>query len=301
MVQDIGSAYMEPKVQNKLSGVSMDQRVDAILKWKQNRGDFIDHPSYAKSQPHLLHEKLETNIHFKPLGKASPVIICDMFPNLSRFPLLTSYGEQFLFKKFNYIKALIHRRYFKKLPLALTKRQYNNIEKLISAADATREILITSNLRMAVKFCMQRFRHDPQLEFMLTESYMCLMKAVEKFDVHLGFKFSTYACNAMWRGLYRLNDYNKLINSKALQLDMNDCIFDECFAQNAVAAAMINEEMGNIKDIMDHCLNPREYQVIIRRYMHGETLVAIGGLLRISKERVRQIEMAAINKIRDFI
>ncbi|MDE0556654.1 MAG: sigma-70 family RNA polymerase sigma factor, partial [Candidatus Poribacteria bacterium] len=57
-----------------------------------------------------------------------------------------------------------------------------------------------------------------------------------------------------------------------------------------------------ITEVLNRKLNPRETQVIILRYglMDGTeyTLADIGDKLRISRERVRQIEAEAIGKLK---
>lgn len=77
----------------------------------------------------------------------------------------------------------------------LTREEEVSLAKRIEAGDeVARQIMIESNLRLAISIAKKYSRYGSSLEDLIQESNIGLMKAVEKFDWRRGFKFSTYAC-----------------------------------------------------------------------------------------------------------
>jgi RNA polymerase primary sigma factor len=77
----------------------------------------------------------------------------------------------------------------------LTKEEEINLAKRIEKGDSyARDLMIKSNLRLAVSIAKKYYKSGCSMEDLIQESNIGLMKAVEKYDWRKGFKFSTYAC-----------------------------------------------------------------------------------------------------------
>ena len=77
----------------------------------------------------------------------------------------------------------------------LTKEQEVALAKRIENGDElARQIMIESNLRLAISIAKKYAKYGGNLDDLIQESNVGLIKAVEKFDWRRGFKFSTYAC-----------------------------------------------------------------------------------------------------------
>ena len=77
----------------------------------------------------------------------------------------------------------------------LTREEEVALAKRIeSGDDEARKKMIESNLRLAISIAKKYSQYGGNLEDLIQESNIGLMRAVEKFDWRRGFKFSTYAC-----------------------------------------------------------------------------------------------------------
>ena len=86
--------------------------------------------------------------------------------------------------------------YFKHLSRGrlLTREEEVELSQMIEAGDnAARQRMIESNLRLAVSIAKRHQRSGCNLEDLIQESNVGLIKAVDRFDWRRGFKFSTYA------------------------------------------------------------------------------------------------------------
>jgi len=77
----------------------------------------------------------------------------------------------------------------------LTRRQEFDLAKRIQQGDLeARKKLIESNYRLVLSIAKKYHREEFNFEDLVQESSIGLIKAVDKFDPDLGYKFSTYAC-----------------------------------------------------------------------------------------------------------
>ena len=77
----------------------------------------------------------------------------------------------------------------------LTKSQEVNLSKETKKGNlAARKKLIESNYRLVLSIAKKYHRSDIDFNDLLQESNIGLLKAVDRFNPDLGYKFSTYAC-----------------------------------------------------------------------------------------------------------
>ena len=76
----------------------------------------------------------------------------------------------------------------------LTREEEVELSKRVEAGDKfARDKMVSANLRLAVSIAKKYQNRGADLEDLIQESNIGLMKAVDRFDWRRGFKFSTYA------------------------------------------------------------------------------------------------------------
>ena len=241
----------------------------------------------------------------------------------------------------------------------------DQLETADQITHGTKLKIVEANLRLVASIAKQHHFSKTSLTFLdlMQEGSLGLMRAVDKFDHTLKFRFSTYATWWIMQSIKRaLDQQGQIIRVpcyigearraiKQAQSDLTAELGREPTTSEIASAveltekkvseifnatrdpvpldAPINEDSPDgsfselipdqsqitpenylldyakievITESLNRTLNPRETQVIILRYglIDGTeyTLADIGDKLRISRERVRQIEAEAIEKLK---
>lgn len=168
-----------------------------------------------------------------------------------------------------------------------------------------RDRIVLGNRKLAFR-AVQKWRPPSQLaDDLAAECQVVLIKAVAAYNPWLGIRFSTYAFTCLMRALSRLSQRHAADRlSRSLPLDSLPCgepPLARADAPSEPAAARVDVFLR-----ADHTLlTPREKAVLIRRYCpdggRAETLEQVGHELGLSKERVRQLQSAALGKLREAL
>ena len=261
------------------------------------------------------------------------------------------------------IEAQVNRQFM--LEAGLDGRALDYIQAEIEhGRDITRhgkESLVRANLRLVISVSKKFVNRGLQFSDLIQEGNIGLMKAVDKFDYHRGYKFSTYATwwirQAITRGIadqgrtirlpvHMIETINRLLRvSKEFLIEEHREPTPEEMAQQlgtevskvksalkiAKDAISLDTPIGDdgetflgdfiedqdrpgphdvsITASLSECLNqvmstltPREAKVLKMRYgidvEYDHTLEEVGKCFAVTRERIRQIEAQAIQKLK---
>jgi len=234
--------------------------------------------------------------------------------SLYEVPLLNKDQEQHLFRKMNYLKFKAGKLLDKlKLPSGkvntsqLRTQDLDRVESLLAEANAIKDQLINCNMRLVVAIAKRHAGQGENFFELLSDGNMSLIRAVEKFDYSRGNKFSTYASWAIMKNFARSIPEEK--HRRERYLTGNEEIFATAADMRSNEREMVataEHASSSVHNLLEQ-LEPREREIIRMRAgldseaKKGLTLEKIGEKLGITKERVRQLNVRAMRKLRGLV
>ncbi len=224
---------------------------------------------------------------------------------LYEVPLLSAAQERDLFRLYNYLKYKADKLRGKLDLNRIRTTQLREIEQLLLQANVAKNKMVRANLRLVVSIAKKHVGGVQNLFELISDGNVSLMMAVEKFDYSRGNRFSTYASWAIIR------NFARSVPRERYQLDRfatgHDGILDVAAGMQTYDPNDVNpSELRESIDVVLAQLNPRERAVLIEHYGLDErntpfTFDQLGRHMGISKERVRQIEIQALKKLRSIL
>jgi RNA polymerase primary sigma factor len=264
--------------------------------------DYIPCRQFSKADA----ERLATDL---PAAAAVPLERADAAPptgagitpyiaSLYQTRLLAKEEEQFYFRRMNWLKfraAAVRGRLDRR---RASLRQIEQVEGLLAEAETVKAILITANLRLVVSIAKKFVDATWVFEELVSEGNLALMRAVEKFNFALGNRFSTYATYAIQRHFYRLSHRGRQQRKRFVADDeAAEQVHDYCSS----------DQIAMLKDLFSGFLaelEPRERRIVVARFgFDGKpprTFRELGSQMGVCKERIRQIQSRAMEKLREL-
>ena len=218
-------------------------------------------------------------------------------------PLLNREQEGHLFRKFNYLKYRAAKLRGELNPAKARSSQMDKIEQLYSAAVKVKNQIVQANLRLVVSIAKRHVSATEEFFSLVSDGNMSLIRAVEKFDYARGNKFSTYASWAIMKNFARTipTEFRIRDRFRTSQDEMFTGTVDERSDQYEMESAQQMREV-QVNRILSS-LDEREQKIIISRFgldhsKEPQTLKEVGADLGVTKERIRQIETRALDKLR---
>jgi RNA polymerase primary sigma factor len=173
---------------------ALEQLEEVFIHLQDAGSEVFDHKDDAKGLPSQVpieeEDQLDEDGHdFDLSGVSSDDTVGLYLKEMARVPLLTTEEEVRLAKK-------LERGHHAALTLSSNgakSQQRRELEKIIEEARSAREHLIKANTRLVVSIAKKYMGRGVPFLDLIQEGNLGLMKAVEKFDYHRGYRFSTYA------------------------------------------------------------------------------------------------------------
>jgi RNA polymerase primary sigma factor len=256
--------------------------------------------NWMSPPPYVMNEELRW-------PQANRLLFGDRSPTGERSAQPGPEEESRLFKQLHYCGYRLRRLYkaaHRYGPNSFIERRYR---QWMQRYQQVRSRLVERNLGLAYSAIRHSHFSDLDPDELCSEATMALLRATDTFDPWRGFRFSTYAHSAITRAFSR----SALCESRRRRKIAGslDGDFDEGRIPAAGwtdQAALFAERLQQILEKEDSPLTETEKKVLARRFplqegKRRQTLEGIGEQLSLSKERVRQIQLSAIAKLRGIL
>jgi DNA-directed RNA polymerase sigma subunit (sigma70/sigma32) len=184
--------------------------------------------------------------------------------------LMNAQQERMMFLRFNYSKRRLQILQKKIKKDGLTRECAEEFLEWHRKFEHFREFLVRTNLALVLAMAKRTRLGDVDFAEIVSEGNMALLRAVDKFDIDRGFKFSTYACRAILKAFSRT----------ALKANKHRTRFPVEFEPDYEKSDWIDRR----RDMVQEDLSDELRQII-----------------GVTKERVRQIQNKALAKIRSVM
>ncbi len=211
--------------------------------------------------------------------------------------------EERLFRQYNFAKYLLAKARDELRPSELTDAQLHRLVRLHDLAVAARNCLVVANLRLVVHLASRHLATGRRLDELVSDGTVSLMQAIERFDPARGVRFSTYASWAI-RKNFAKSIPRELHRQGAEVTGTEELIEARGDPRAAAPGRDFKEVLRSTVAALLLELGPREREVVAARFGLGrrpETLEQIGRRFQITRERVRQIEAAALRKLASLV
>jgi len=285
---------------------AMRQKVEQILKESYA---FMDTPLFARKdiEEELFNFEHEPQLPMTAWYQPTRDEVIDQA--IQGAPqLMTAAEERTMFLRFNYSKMRLCKLQKLIKKSGLTRKRAEEVLEWHRRFEHFREYLVRTNLALVLAMAKRTRLGDVDFAEIVSEGNMALIRAVDKFNVERGFKFSTYACRAILKAFSRTalkSSRHKTHFPVEFEPDMEksdwqdrrrDAVEEDCIDE---LKAIVDRNLADLSQV--------EETVIRRRFNwqqeeeHPLTLEEVGQIIGVTKERVRQIQNKALAKIRNVM
>jgi RNA polymerase sigma factor (sigma-70 family) len=279
------------------------QKVEALI---EESYAFMDSPIFQRREIEAELFDFETEPQLPLVSWYQPTRDEAVDETMSAAPqLMKGPEERLMFLRFNYCKLRLCKlqRLIKKN--GLTRKRADEFLFWHRRFEHFREYLVRTNLALVLAMAKRTRLGDVDFAEIVSEGNMALIRAVDKFNVDRGFKFSTYACRAILKAFSRTAlkssrhrtrfpvEFEPEMEKSDWTDRRRDAVEEDCIDE---LKAIFDRNLAELSEV--------EEKMIRRRFNWKQeeesplTLEEVGQIIGVTKERVRQIQNKALAKIR---
>ena len=269
---------------------------------------FVPSEIFAEKNAEQIIFNSTANVPRQTISWYSPALSYGDSKSQASIQLLTREQETILFRQYNYAKKSVKDIQDSFLQSSTLGKQ--SVEALLywhEVAMEKRDHIVECNLALVLAMAKRSWATGEYAD-LVAEGNIAMLRCIERFNCELGYKFSTYACRALTAAFNRFGKkQTKHLNH--VRLDHEDC--EEASGYDNKFDVPSNEMRKLVRVAIrtaDAQLTSMEKDVLRYRFgLHAGhnppcfTLAKAGEIMGISKERVRQIQMKALQKIQNHL
>jgi RNA polymerase sigma factor (sigma-70 family) len=180
------------------------------------------------------------------------------------------------------------------------------VENYLAEAEEIRSILIETNLRLVVSIASTHTTTGTSFPELVSKGNFALIEAVEQYDYTKGVRFGRRAALAIAKEYARVSGKDTEFSRKRVASLAN---IRRDIGEKASDVLAIERTRQSLAQVIKEELNDREQYVVLNHFgLFGspirrktKTLQQIGEDLGLGKERGRQIELLALQKLRQCL
>ncbi|HOA72212.1 MAG TPA: sigma-70 family RNA polymerase sigma factor [Phycisphaerae bacterium] len=228
------------------------------------------------------------------------------FSGITEETSLTTAQEILLFQRYNYARM----RLVQMIDQLTPDTPFDYICEMLAwahrAMDA-RSQLARANLPLVLAMAKRTRLNGLDFNELISEGNFALLRSVDKFDCSRGFKFSTYSCRAIlksfsrvamrtsrYRGQFPTEFDPTLEKSDFIDRKRTD-IEGQCVAE---IREILRDNRADLNEVEQTVIRERFALDATTLPAKPKTLEQVGEMIGVTKERVRQIQNKALQKIR---
>ncbi len=254
----------------------------------------------------LAMEKSELEKKIEPFELVGESLLPEYMQVLKTTPVLTREQELDLFRRYNYLKHLAaterHQIKLSKVSASLLAK----LEEYLEQAEEIRKLLVEANLRLVVSIAGKHTSDGANFLELVSKGNFALIQAVEEFDYGKGFRFGRWASLNIAKEYARVSGRSTELTAKRAA---SVASFQRGLRETTADVLAIERTRQSLTQLIREELDEREQYVILNHFgligstirKNRKTLKQIGDELGLTKERIRQIELIALQKLRQCL
>ena len=251
-------------------------------------------------------QRPEPQTRIEPFELIGENLLPEYLQVLKSTPVLNREQELELFRRYNYLKYSVATERHDLQLSRVSARLLSRLEGALDQAEEIRRILVEANLRLVVSIASKHTTDGGNFLDLVSKGNFALIQAVEEFDYTKGFRFSRRASLNIAKEYARVSGRStELTRQRAASVAR----FKRGLRETTADVLAIERTRKNLAEVIKEELDQREQYVILHHFgltgssirKNTKTLKQIGDELDLTKERIRQIELAALQKLRQCL